>query len=200
MGRHHLILASKSPRRREILTALGVELEILAPDVDESSDERDPARLVTELALRKGRSARALLEKEGRWSDETVVIASDTVVSVDDRILGKPRDTEEAREMLRLLSGRGHKVTSGIALLAGDREIAASETTGVYFSTLSEADIVRYVASGEPMDKAGAYAVQGRASLWIERLDGDYFSVVGLPVHRLNELSRELLSVGLLDL
>lgn len=200
MERHHIVLASRSPRRREILSALGVEFEILPADADETSAETDPSRLVSELALKKGRATRALLASEGRWNDGVVVIAADTVVAVGGRILGKPENEEEARTMLRSLSGRGHEVMSGIALLTGDREIATSETTGVFFSSLSESDILRYVASGEPMDKAGAYAVQGRASLWIERLDGDYFNVVGLPVHRLNELTKEFLGVELVDL
>lgn len=200
MGRYKIILASRSPRRREILSALGVRFEIVSADADESSDVTDPARLVSELALVKGRATRSLLAAEGRWNDETVVIAADTVVAVDGRILGKPKSEEDARSMLRSLSGKGHEVVSGVALLSGNREISVSESTGVYFSALSDSDIERYVASGEPMDKAGAYAVQGRASLWIERLDGDYFNVVGLPVHRLNELTKEFLGLALVDL
>lgn len=200
MHHYKIILASRSPRRREILSALGVSFEIVSADADESSEETDPTRLAPALALKKGRATRDLLVKTGKWTEDTVVIAADTVVAVDGRILGKPRDEEEARAMLRSLSGRSHTVVSGIALLTDRGERTAAESTGVSFTALSESDIARYVASGEPMDKAGAYAVQGRAALWINRLDGDYFNVVGLPVHRLNELSRAFLSRDLLDL
>ena len=117
-----------------------------------------------------------------------------------DAILGKPKDKDDAKAMLRSLSGKEHRVISGVALLTKDREIAAAEETAVRFSRLSERDVDRYVESGEPMDKAGAYAVQGLASLWIEGIEGDYFSVVGLPVHRLNELSKDFLGVELIDI
>ena len=195
-----IILASRSPRRREILSALGVQFEIVSADADESSDEADPACLVRELALRKGRATRELLDQEGQLDRDTLIIAADTVVAVDGTILGKPSDEADARSMLARLSGRRHSVTSGIALLTADRETAASEETFVRFARISDAEIARYVASGEPMDKAGAYAVQGLASLWIEGLEGDYFSVVGLPVHRLNALLEEFLGCSLLDL
>ena len=195
-----IILASKSPRRREILAMLGVQFEIISADADESSTETDPALLVTELALRKGRAVRELLRGEGKWNDDTLIIAADTVVAVGGKILGKPRDDADAAAMLRLLSGSTHGVLSGVALLCGERELAAAEQTGVVFDEMSEADIAWYVKSGEPCDKAGAYAVQGLASLFIKGLDGDYFNVVGLPVHRLNQLVKELLGCTLTEL
>ena len=194
-----IVLASKSPRRREILTALGVPFTVVVADADESSRATDPAALVEELALRKGCAVRELLREEGRF-ESTLVIAADTVVSIDGEILGKPKDVADAERMLRLLSGRAHQVSSGIALLSGDRAVTAHETTEVRFAPLSDGDIARYLSSGESMDKAGAYGVQGLASVYIEGLCGDYFNVVGLPVHRLECTLRDFLGVGLSEL
>lgn len=195
-----VILASKSPRRREILSMLGIKFDIVSADADEHSDITDPAQLVRELSLRKGRAVRELLKAEGTWDEETLIIASDTVVAANGEILGKPRDNADAARMLRLLSGSAHHVVSGVALLTGDREIADAEKTAVRFAAMSEKDIEWYVKSGEPADKAGAYAVQGLASLFIEGLDGDYFNVVGLPVHRLNNLIKQFLGHTLTEL
>lgn len=195
-----VVLASKSPRRREILSSLGIAFDIVSADADESSDITDPALLVRELALRKGRATRELLKARGEWNDDTLIIASDTVVAIDGEILGKPRDKADAARMLSLLSGTAHHVISGIALLIGDRETADFDDTSVRFSPMTEAEIAWYVASGEPMDKAGAYAVQGLASLWVKGLDGCYFNVVGLPVHKLNELCRLTLGKSLIEL
>ena len=179
---------------------LGVKFDILSADADESSTITDPAQLVRELSLRKGRAVRELLKAEGAWDEETLIIASDTVVAAKGEILGKPQDDADAARMLRMLSGSAHHVVSGVALLLGDREIADAEQTAVRFATMSEKDIEWYVKSGEPADKAGAYAVQGLASLFIEGLDGDYFNVVGLPVHRLELLLQEFLHLSLIDL
>lgn len=195
-----VILASKSPRRREILSMLGVGFEIVSADADERSDITDPCTLVQELALRKGRATKALMQARGDWTDDTLVIASDTVVANGTEILGKPQDDEDAARMLRSLSGHTHRVISGVALLRGDREITDADVTLVRFSQMSEEDIAWYVASGEPSDKAGAYAVQGLASLFIEGLEGDYFNVVGLPVYRLNALCRSFLGKTLTEL
>lgn len=195
-----VVLASKSPRRREILSSLGIAFDIVSADADESSDITDPALLVRELALRKGRATRELLKARGEWNDDTLIIASDTVVAIDGEILGKPRDKADATRMLSLLSGTAHHVISGIALLIGNRETADFDDTSVCFSPMTEAEIAWYVASGEPMDKAGAYAVQGLASLWVKGLDGCYFNVVGLPVHKLNELCRLTLGKSLIEL
>ena len=180
-----VILASKSPRRREILSMLGIPFEVVTADTDESSDITDPAALVEELALRKGRAVRRLLLDRGAWDDDTLIIASDTVVATDDTVLGKPQDEQDAARMLRVLQDSTHHVISGIALLSGNREITAHDKTAVHFAPMSEQEILWYAKSGEPLDKAGAYAVQGLASLFIKGLSGDYFNVVGLPVHRL---------------
>ena len=195
-----VVLASKSPRRKEILSTLGVRFEIISADADESSDTRNPEELVRELALRKGRATRELLRAKGKWNDDTLIIASDTVVALGEQILGKPQDDAHAAQMLRALSGKEHRVISGVALLLGEREMAAHDSTKVCFAEMSESDIDFYVKSGEPRDKAGAYAVQGLASLWIKGLEGDYFNVVGLPVYRLNCLLRDFLGCSLCDL
>ena len=195
-----VILASKSPRRREILTMLGVQFEILSADADESSDITDPALLVRELALRKGRATRALLQERGEWDENTLIIASDTVVAIDNKILGKPVDAADAARMLQALSGNEHRVISGVALLCGEREVADHDATAVRFAPMTTQEIDWYVQSGEPRDKAGAYAVQGLASLWIRGLEGDYFNVVGLPVYRLNALCKDFLGKSLVEL
>ena len=195
-----VILASKSPRRREILSMLGVEFEILSADADESSDITDPEALVRELALRKGRATRALLQERGEWDESTLIIASDTVVATQDEILGKPADAQDAGRMLRALQDSTHRVISGVALLCGEREVADFDSTGVRFAAMNEDEINWYVASGEPSDKAGAYAVQGLASLWIKGLEGDYFNVVGLPVYKLNALCQSFLGKPLTQL
>ena len=195
-----IVLASKSPRRREILSMLGLKFDIVSADADESSDITDPAQLVRELSLRKARATKALLEQRGEWNDDTLIIASDTVVAVGGAILGKPRDEADAARMLTLLSGSTHQVISGVSLLYGARERADFDATSVHFCDMTSAEIEDYVSSGEPMDKAGAYAVQGLASVYIKGLEGDYFNVVGLPVHKLNTMLCELLGVGLLAL
>ena len=192
-----VVLASKSPRRREILSMLGINFEVIAADTDESSTIKDPATLVEELALRKGRAVRELLLEKGEWNENTLIIASDTVVATGNDILGKPEDEEDAARMLRLLSDSTHHVISGIALLTGEREITDHDKTAVHFAKMTEEEILWYAKSGEPLDKAGAYAVQGLASLFIKGLSGDYFNVVGLPVYRLNLLAKEFVGKSL---
>ena len=186
-----LILASKSPRRREILENLGVDFEIVTADTDESTDLTDPCLLVEELALRKGLAVRDRLLAEGRDLSDTVILASDTVVATDGEILGKPSDARDARRMLGLLSGRAHRVVSGVCLVEGDRMSVSHEVTEVEFDVLDDATVERYIESEQPYDKAGAYAIQGRASAYIRGIRGCYFNVVGLPVHRLALLWRE---------
>ena len=192
-----VVLASKSPRRREILSMLGIDFDVITADTDENSAIKDPATLVEELALRKGRAVRELLLQKGEWDENTLIIASDTVVATGEEILGKPEDEEDAARMLRLLSDSTHHVISGIALLTGEREITDHDKTAVHFAKMTEEEILWYAKSGEPLDKAGAYAVQGLASLFIKRLSGDYFNVVGLPVYRLNLLAKEFVGKSL---
>ncbi len=186
------ILASKSPRRREILASLGIQFEIVTADTDESSTETDPHALVELLSRRKGEAVRDALCADGRDLSDTLIISSDTVVAIDGEILGKPRDKEDAARMLRLYSGRTHEVVSGICLIYGDRTVVSHEVTEVAFETLDEETIAHYVDTPEPYDKAGAYAIQGLSSAYIKGIHGDYFNVVGLPVHRMNCLYRAL--------
>lgn len=176
------ILASKSPRRREILADLGLEFEIITADTDESCNLTDPRAFVEELALRKGRAVADKLD------GDTIIIASDTVVACNGEILGKPKDRADAGRMLDMLSGTKHDVISGVALISKGKEAVASEVTHVIFDKLTDSDKEIYLNSNEPYDKAGAYAIQGLASMWIKGIEGDYFNVVGLPVKRLHDL------------
>lgn len=182
-----IILASKSPRRKEILETLGFEFSIITVDTDESSNETDPRALTRDLACRKGRDVVKLMN-----DSDVLVISCDTVVWCDGKILGKPKSKEDAKAMLKLLSGRKHTVTSGLSLSLNGKTVTDSEDTDVYFAELSESFIEKYVESGEPMDKAGSYAVQGVASMWIEKINGCYFNVVGLPVRLFCKLLQEL--------
>ena len=177
-----LILASGSPRRRELLARMGYSFEICAPDVDEHVTGR--ARdIVRTLAERKARAAAA-------HYDDGVIIASDTLVSLDGAPLGKPADKGEAREMLSALSGREHEVFTGVCVL--DAKTGKTETrtvrTGVTFRDLTPGEIDAYIATGEPMDKAGAYAIQGGAAPFVEALDGEFENVVGFPVAEVREM------------
>ncbi len=179
-----LILASQSPRRAELLRNAGISFEVRPADVDESAREgEEPFEYVRRLAREK---ALAVLASAPNGA---VVLGADTTVVVDGEILGKPLDAEDARRMLQRLSGRAHQVTTAVCLAHRDHngdEVTEveSEVTEVEFSSISAQEIAAYVASGEPMDKAGAYAIQGGASRWIPRIQGCYFNVVGLPVAR----------------
>jgi septum formation protein len=184
-----LILASASPRRREILQAVGWPFETLAVDVDESRLLREEAVAYVE------RLARKKVEAAAKERPRRLVIGADTVVVVDGQILGKPLDEVDARRMLRLLSGRWHEVLTGVALLRGGnpaRHLVAHEKTEVRFKPMTATEINWYVATREPLDKAGAYAIQGRAALFIEEIRGDYWNVVGLPVQLVYKLAREI--------
>lgn len=188
---HRCILASASPRRKEILKGLGVPFEVFVTDADERTEEKDPEKLAEELAARKGRAALEMLDELGKKLGDKVLIASDTVVEVDGEILGKPTDAEDAKRMLQLLSGRRHRVVSGIYLCMDGVEAISHAVTEVEFAPMSDGDIDYYIKTGEPYGKAGAYAIQGIASVWIRGIVGDYFNVVGLPVNRMCELFYE---------
>lgn len=179
-----IILASKSPRRKEILENLGLKFDIIVADADERSDERDPKQRVAALAAIKGRAVLDALEDK----NDTLVIASDTLVYAEGEFLGKPRDREDARRMIGLLSGRSHSVVSGIYLFYNGKEVLSADETLVTFDRMTDGEIESYVSSDEPYDKAGGYAVQGLASLYISGLEGDYFNVVGLPVNLLYKI------------
>jgi len=198
-----IILASKSPRRKEILENLGVKFEIIVSEADESSDEKNPERLVRELSLRKGRAVAERLVSEGLFyrDDEVYVISSDTVVAAPSgEILGKPFDLEDAEKMLSMLEGKVHFVHSGIAIIKISRngelfEAADTESTAVEFLPMTDDEIKLYVKNENVLDKAGAYAIQGIASAWIKKIDGDYFNVVGLPTCRMISLFKEAFGV-----
>ena len=183
----NIILASNSPRRRELLGQMGLkDFQVSAPNVDETVEPGlSPAEMVEELSLRK---ARAAAKKAG---PEDLVIAADTVVALDGKVLGKPRDREDAFAMLSALSGREHRVYTGVTVLGGGRAATEHEETAVCFRELAPVEIWGYIATGEPMDKAGAYGIQGVGALLVRGIRGDYCNVVGLPVFRLGRMLRE---------
>jgi septum formation protein len=186
-----LILASASPRRRELLAQAGYEFEVRAAHVNEDLlPGEDPIAYVVRLAREKAEAVLRQIANEAQpesvGAGRLVVLGADTTVTLDGHILAKPEDEADARRMLALLSGRTHRVITGVAVAsvsgANERCEVAAEVTAVRFLTLSAEEIAAYVATGEPMDKAGAYAIQGRAAKWIPRIEGDYFNVVGLPL------------------
>lgn len=181
-----LVLASASPRRQELLRNAGVAFEVQPADICENPLPGESARECAERLARE----KALFVAHKRPGE--VVLGADTVVVIDDEMLGKPADSVDAVRMLRLLSGRAHQVTTGVCLIVDGRCSISSETTTVTMSRISERAIREYVATGEPMDKAGAYAIQGIASRWIPRIDGDYSNVVGLPVALVYRMMSEL--------
>ena len=181
-----LILASASPRRQELLREAGIAYEVHPAHINE-------AQHAGELSLDYARRlAREKAETVAVRYPQRSVLGADTIVIVDQEILGKPRDRADAMRMLRLLSGRGHSVTTAVCLIlpSGETETRAS-TTQVYFRPLAEPEIEHYVAGGEPMDKAGAYAIQGGASRWTDRIEGEYSNVVGLPLSLVTEMLRK---------
>ena len=187
-----LILASASPRRRELLTQAGYVFDVEAADVDETPRANEaPAAYVKRLA---GEKARAILARHDGFQGKLLVLGADTTVVCDREILAKPDDTAHAKEMLRKLSGRTHEVLTGIAAATRERVISDVETTEVGFSEISDAELDRYCATREPLDKAGAYGIQGYAARWIPRIDGDYFNVMGLPIARVVRLIEEAIS------
>lgn len=180
-----LILASQSPRRRELLAQMGLCFTVHAADIDETMDPGLPAGQEVARVSR----AKALAVARG---PEDVVIAADTVVVCQGKILGKPHTPERAVEMLELLSGRDHQVLTGCTVLRGETVLSHLETTHLYFRPLSAEEIAAYVATGEPLDKAGAYGIQGLGGLFVRRLEGDYYNVMGLPLCALTGLLRQV--------
>jgi septum formation protein len=188
-----LVLASASPRRRELLTQAGFAFEVHPAHIPEDPlPKEDPIAYVVRLAREKAEAVYAELTRSAEAGpstalrsgrdDSLVVLGADTTVTLDGHILGKPEDAADAARMLRMLSGRTHRVITGVAVVTAAGTEVAAEVTAVKFLTLSDEEIAAYIATGEPMDKAGAYAIQGRAAKWIPRIEGDYFNVVGLPL------------------
>ena len=181
----NLILASASPRRKELLGLFHIPFEIRVADIDETMDPTKPP--VDEVARVSSRKAAATPRKPGE-----VIVAADTIVVCEGRVLGKPHSEADAASMLRLLSGRDHQVMTGVTVLCDDRATSFTEVTDLHFRQLSEKEIAAYVATGEPMDKAGAYGIQGGAALFCSHMVGDYYNVMGLPVCRLGQVLREM--------
>lgn len=195
MGKPLFILASKSPRRKELLKNIGLQAEIVPAKVDESIlSTLPPEKMVTELALLKASDvARS-------FKGNTYVIGADTVVALQGKVFGKPRDINDAKRMLSQLSGKSHSVYTGYCVVSckDGSAVAKYEKTEVTFRTLSENEIAAYVKTREPMDKAGAYGIQEKGSMFIEKINGDYFNVVGLPVCALTKLLSEEFGINVL--
>ena len=180
-----LILASQSPRRKDLLGLFHIPFTVRVADIDETMDETKPP--FDEVA----RVSRLKAEAVEREKDD-VVIAADTIVVCEGKVLGKPRTEADAKEMLALLSGRDHQVMTGMTVLRGETALTCTEVTDIHFRELSRREIDAYVASGEPMDKAGSYGIQGGAALFVDKLVGDYYNVMGLPVCRLWQLLAQI--------
>ena len=179
-----IVLASASPRRHELLGRIGItEFDIRIPEVEESFPEGlTPQQVVEHISREKAEAAATLCT-----ADENVITA-DTMVFLDHERLGKPRDEADALRMLTALQGRHHTVCTGVTVRRGERVITESETTQVYFRSAAKEELLAYIATGEPMDKAGAYGIQGKGALLVEKLDGDFFTVMGLPLLRLSRM------------
>ena len=181
-----IILASKSPRRQELLARMGLEFTVKASRIDEKMDPfAHPSDEVARISLAK---AQAVVDS---CAPEDIIISADTIVVCDGLMMGKPRSESEAFSMLRRLSGRDHQVMTGLTVMYGDEVVNTTVTTTLRMRHLSDAEIRAYIATGEPMDKAGAYAVQGRACIFVVGIDGDYYNVMGLPVCTLAGILRK---------
>ena len=181
-----LILASSSPRRRQLLEQIGLTFTVESADIDERLQPNEvPAKYVQRLAVEK---AQAIFDRhrndEDDSSDPLIVLGADTAVVLDGEVLGKPTDQADARRMLELLAGRNHQVLTGIAAVSRTGMVSEVEITQVFFDLIDDEELVHYLMSGEPMDKAGAYGIQGYAARWIPRIEGCYFNVMGLPISR----------------
>ena len=190
-----LILASASPRRIQLLHQIGLTAEVIPSHTEEKISSENPEEVVQALARQKAEDVYARLLSEGNVGDATVVIGADTVVSVDNHILGKPKSHEEAAEMIASLSGRTHQVYTGVAVITPKESLSFAEMAAVTVYPLSPAELRSYAESEEPMDKAGAYGIQGSFGKFVKGIQGDYNAIVGLPVARLYQ---ELKSMGLL--
>jgi len=181
-----VVLASQSPRRRDLLSSIGCSFEIFTPNVDESVLEGETPEITAKrLSLLKAESA-------SKHFADALIIAADTLVVIGDKIYGKPVDADEARAMLNMLNGREHEVITGLTIVYNGKIMTEIEMTTVYFRKLSEDDIEAYISTGEYHGKAGGYAIQGYASLFVECIVGDYFNVVGLPLQRLSRVLEEI--------
>lgn len=181
-----LILASQSPRRQQLLQQMGLTFTVKVADIDETMDKsRPPKEQVAEVSARKAAAIAAISQRDD------VIIAADTIVVVDDVILGKPTSPDDAVRMLKMLSGRSHSVMTGVTVRCGEKSVSHTEITQIRFRDLTDTEIEAYVASGDPMDKAGSYGIQNGAAVFVCGMDGDYFNVMGLPLCSLTLLLRQ---------
>lgn len=180
-----IILASKSPRRRELMELMGLPFTVRVAQVDETMENLPPEEAVALLSRKKAEAARETLDE--------IVIGADTIVVLDGKILGKPQDATDAFRMLKFLSGRRHQVMTGVTVLLGGQCVSVTEVTEVSFRTLTDGEILSYIASGDPMDKAGSYGIQSGGALFVDEIHGDYYNVVGLPVCRLHQILKEFM-------
>ncbi len=197
----NVILASKSPRRKEIFSSLAIPVTVITADTDESYEEGlSPGEIVQLLARKKCRAVLDLLRAEETLTDGTMIVAADTVVACGGEIMGKPKDEADAARMLRLQSDGKNQVYTGIAVWYQGRLATADDHTDVWFGHLSDQDIAAYIATGEPMDKAGAYGIQEKAAFFAQRIDGDFSTVVGFPVYRFGRLVKEEFGISPFEL
>ena len=192
-----IILASGSPRRREILSELGAELKIITADVDETSKESDPKKLAESLALKKGLAVYEKLTSEASSDASLPIVSADTVVFCDGEIMGKPHDRADAYRMLKKLSGKAHTVTTGICVINNGIPFSSAVTTKVFVDCMTDEEIDAYINTGDPFDKAGGYGIQGIFSQHISKIEGCYFNVVGLPTNALAKLFKNATGNGL---
>lgn len=187
-----IILASNSPRRKEILNQLNVPFEVMPSAFEEKAVGMEPYEMAEHFAAMKAQDVYKMLIDQGHLEEDLYILGADTIVYCEE-IMGKPKASEEAYTMLQKLSNREHKVISGLCIIQGDtgKTITTHDVTSVWMRELSDQEIKSYIASGEPMDKAGAYAIQGMASLFVEKIEGCYFNVVGLPVNKLYRTMKE---------
>ena len=189
----HIILASASPRRKDLLTQIGAAITVMPADVDESLTETDPEALVKALSYRKAHAVFSTCAKQGKLRDRTVILGADTVVALDDEILGKPKDEADAIRMIDAMQGGHHRVLSGVTLIGENGEsVTFAESTEVHLYPMSKAEIESYVSSGEAFGKAGAYGIQGPFAAFVQKVDGSYTNVVGLPVGRVYQELKQL--------
>ncbi len=183
----NFILASKSPRRKELLRLLDIDFDVVSADIDETVDEsKSVTEEISRLSYNKALAVTDLVP------DDSVIISADTVVELDGKILGKPKDHNDAVCMLKNLSGKTHNVITCVTVLYGNKHITNAVTTAVTFRDVTDSEISAYIKTGESMDKAGAYGIQGRASKFVSKINGDYFNVVGLPLCKLSTMLKEL--------
>lgn len=181
-----LILASQSPRRKELMGLFHIPFVIRAADIDETMDEKlSPYDEVARVSRLKAAAT--------PHEEDDVVVAADTIVVCGGKVLGKPKDEADAFAMLRLLSGKDHQVMTGLTVLRGNSATVCTEVTDIHFRDLTDEEILAYIRTGDPMDKAGSYGIQGGAALFVERINGDYYNVMGLPVCRLGQILKTVM-------